>query len=429
MHDRDASIARQVILSILLVLFIACIGFMAWPLTGLYGSRLDWWGGNSAIRATSYAVFMTPAGAIGAVVVAHFLFTRKGVVRGFQIAAVAAGAVLTSACLPYFAIPVQVGQAARQEFSTSWGTGWENLVRAPAGSPWLADPYNLGIYYTGLPINKDGFTKIVDVPFLTVDNDTFKFDAYVPAGTGPFPAIIFIHGGGWCGLDKDSMMTYQGEYFADAGYVVFSIQYGAIGERNRTRQHGMQEIMDNIASFSDWIATPANTAAYKVDLGRCFVNGLSAGGHLSALVSIARYNVSAWNPAVNLLGGVDFYGITDIRHWNKISQSWLHDTGLFNDSVLSDFTVVDRYSPISYLQTPGSDLSEAIPMLILHGDADSVVDVNQSRAFDASSDARGLKCVYIEIPRAEHVFEANSREAGAQISLWAMERFFQLCMA
>ncbi len=425
---RDPKVAKQVFLVILAILFVALVGFTVWPITGLYGPRLDWWGGNSAIRMTSIGVFCAPAGSIGLVVVTRFLFKKKAVVRGVQVGAIAAGIILTGMCLPYFVIPMQVGQNASQEFGATWGSDWESRVHAPSGGPWLASPYSLGIYYTGLPIDESAFTASLDVPFMTVGSDTFKFDVFRPVGEGPFPVIICIHGGGWCGLDKDTMMGYQREYLAAAGYVVFSVQYGAAAEKGMSRQYSMQEIMDNLAHFSDWLATPANAAGYKADLSRCFVNGLSAGGHLSALVSVARYNVSAWNPAVNLIGGVDFYGITDIRHWDMISQSWLNATGLFNATVLSDFTVVDRFSPVTYVQSAEGDHGNVVPLLILHGDVDSVVDVDQSRQLNALYDARGLKCVYIEIPRAEHVFEGNSREAGAQISLWAMERFFQLCM-
>jgi acetyl esterase/lipase len=415
-------------LIIFFILSLAAIGFTIWPITGLYGSRLDWWGGNSAIQATSIAVFCAPAGTIGLVVTVHFLFKKQVVVRAIQMGAIAAGIILTGLCLPYFLIPIQVGQKASQEFGITWGNDWQNRVRAPTSGPWLASPYSIGIYYTGLSIDKSTFKKSLDVPFMTIGSDTFKFDVFQPIGEGPFPVVICIHGGGWCGLDKDTMMGYQREYLAAAGYVVFSVQYGAAAERGMSRQYSMQEIMDNLAHFSDWLATPANAAEYKADLSHCFVNGLSAGGHLSALVSVARYNVSAWNPAVNLIGGVDFYGITDIRTWDKITPTWLNASGLFNETVLSNFTIVDRFSPVTYVQSVAGDHNHIVPLLIFHGDVDSVVDVDQSRQLNSLYDARGLKCVYIEIPRGEHVFEGKSREAGAQISLWAMERFFQLCL-
>ena len=36
------------------------------------------------------------------------------------------GIVLTGMCLPYFIIPLQVGDNARQEFATTWGSDWES---------------------------------------------------------------------------------------------------------------------------------------------------------------------------------------------------------------------------------------------------------------------------------------------------------------
>nr|MDO8110560.1 alpha/beta hydrolase [Candidatus Sigynarchaeota archaeon] len=433
---------RRIILIIFTIIFIALECVTIWPITGLYGSRLDWWGGNSTIRATSIAVFGAPLGTIGLVVTLHFLFKQpitmtvgylfrqKKVLRGVQVCAITAGILLTCLCMPYFAIPVQIGQNARQEFAETWGSDWESQIAAPSSGPWLGTPYSLGIYYTGLPYDRSTITKTLDVEFFQTGNDSFTFDVFEPAASdGPFPAIICIHGGGWCGFDKNTIFEYQREYLAAAGYVVFTVQYGASQESERTRQFSMQEIMDNLAHFSDWLAVPANTAQYKVDLAHCFVNGLSAGGHLSALVTVARYNVSAWNPAVNVVGGIDFYGITDIRHWVQINQNWLNASGLFNASVLTDFTVVDPFSPITYIADEDSNVSHVAPLLIFHGDVDSVVNVSQSRQLDALCDARGLKCIYIEISRGEHVFEGNSREAGAQISLWAIERFLKLCLS
>jgi acetyl esterase/lipase len=194
----------------------------------------------------------------------------------------------------------------------------------------------------------------------------------------------------------------------------------------------MQEIMNNLASFSNWLALPTNVLQYHSDINHTFVTGLSAGGHLSALVSVARFDVSNWNPAVVLRGGVDFYGITDIQGWDVISAQWLNQGGLFNQTVLSDYSIVAPFSPIIYVnstQADKIDKNQIVPLLLFHGTVDTVVPVDQSQRFNNACDANGLKCTYIEIPKGAHVFEGKEHSAVAQITLWAMERFFQLCLA
>ena len=416
-----------------LLIWLSLIGVALWPISGLYGPQADWWGGDAAVRATKYAGWGAVAGMIGMVVQLRVLQKRGKIsakaTRRTQIGVILVAGLLTGLCVPYFAIPAQVGLNAQAEFAATWGTDWETRIQVPASGPWLSTPYSLIGLCTPLPYSTSTFTVTPDIEFLNNGVDSFKCDAFIPQGAGPFPVIIDIHGGGWVGGDKDSMMRYQQEYFAAAGYCVFSVQYGANAEANRSRQYSMEEILDNLAAFSNWLAQPAICGQYKANISASFVVGLSAGGHLSALLGVARMNVSAWNPAVRVLGAVDFYGITDLRHWDKVSAAWFNATGLFNASVLADYSLVDRFSPMTYCEVATPSTPNIAPLLVFHGDADSVVSVSQSRDLAAMCAARGLKCVYIEIPRGEHVFEGDPKTGPAQITLWAMERFFLLCRA
>src|SRR5271157_127008 len=414
-----------------IMLYIALFGVTVWPITGLYGSSPDWWGGNSAIHATKYAGFAAVAGAVALAIHLEILRRRRKISRKstrlVQVVGLCCAVALSSACLPYFIIPAQVGSAARAEFAKTWGVDWESRVHRPAQGPWMDSPYFLFQQYYSLPYSQDAFTFHQDIEFLHLGNDSFKCDVFLPAGTGPNPVMIFIHGGGWVGGDKNSIIAYQLQYFAAAGYTVFSVQYGAMQEANRTRQYSMPEILSNLGAFSDWLAQPGQVIAYHLNLSCCFLNGLSAGGHLSALLGMARTKLAAWNPAVHVVGAIDFYGITDIRHWDVINQQWLVTEGLFNNSILANYSIVDRYSPMTYAESPGLAGSDIVPLLIFHGDVDNVVSVTQSRDMNAMCDSRGLKCVYIEIPRATHVFEGESNAGPSQVTLWAMERFMQLC--
>ncbi len=271
------------------------------------------------------------------------------------------------------------------------------------------------------------FTTVTDVEYYNNGVDSFKVDVDLPQGDGPFPVLIVIHGGGWCAGDKSWAFAYQQEYFAAAGYCIFDVQYGAKEEVGRTRQYSMEEIMANFASFSDWIAQPVNRDHYKVNLSAVFVNGFSAGGHLSALVGVARTNVSAWNPAVRVIGAINFYGIADLRHWDRMTPSWFNLTGLFDEEVLTNYSIVDRFSPMTYVEASPPFNPDIAPLLVFHGAVDTVVAVSQSQELDAMCDARGRKCVYIEIPRGEHCFEGDFNSGPSQITLWAMERFMMLC--
>jgi acetyl esterase/lipase len=58
----------------------------------------------------------------------------------------------------------------------------------------------------------------------TADGQQLTMDYYAPAGPGPHPIVIFIHGGGYRRGDSKSG-TYPVDFLTPAGYAVFSINY------------------------------------------------------------------------------------------------------------------------------------------------------------------------------------------------------------
>jgi acetyl esterase/lipase len=415
----------------------------------MYDGARSWWSGNEGIRDTKYTIWGPLVGTCGFLI--HFWILRKKekivlnpqqlkILLRAQWGMITASLILIGMLLPFFVLPAQTSVNAQNEFTKTWGVNWESKISTPSHGPWLKTPFSVSLQYGQLPYSKNDFTFTQNITFLTNANDSFLCDAWIPKGDGPFPMLLEIHGGGWCGGDKE-YLDYQKEYFAAAGYSVFSVQYGAKSESGdypgidvygnlrplKSRQYSMQEIMNNLASFSDWIAQPTQYTTYKVNISQCFCVGLSAGGHLSALLGTARFNVSNWNPSVVLKGAIDFYGIPDLRHWDVLSPEWFKTTGLMNASVLTDYSLVDKFSPMTYVEYPKTSGSTIVPLLVFHGDMDGVVPITQSQEFNAMCDSRGYKCDYIEIPKADHVFEGDARSGPTQISLWAMERFMKLC--
>jgi len=84
-----------------------------------------------------------------------------------------------------------------------------------------------------------------------------------------------------------------------------------------------------------------------------------------------------------------------------------------------------KYSPITYVYS-NSTSTDLVPNLVFQGELDSVVSTKEVREFAQVCDEKRIKSVYIEVPKADHVFEGNYHYYGGQMTLWAMERFCQL---
>ena len=62
------------------------------------------------------------------------------------------------------------------------------------------------------------------VAYATHDGVPLLGDLYLPAGGGPFPALVAVHGGGWQAGARNAFQ-FWGPYLAARGYVLFAISY------------------------------------------------------------------------------------------------------------------------------------------------------------------------------------------------------------
>ena len=101
---------------------------------------------------------------------------------------------------------------------------------------------------------------------------------YTPEGEVPFPVLVFFHGGGWvlCNLDThDSICRSLANL---AGCIVVSVDYRLAPE------HKYPAAVEDCYAATCWVAE--NAAAIGGDPTRIAVGGDSAGGNLTAVVTL-----------------------------------------------------------------------------------------------------------------------------------------------
>ncbi len=104
-----------------------------------------------------------------------------------------------------------------------------------------------------------------------------QLDLWRPkTGSQPIPAIVCIHGGGWFQGDRNSMANLA-QALAARGYVTVTISYRLSGEAKFPAA-----IQDCKAALR---FLRANAAKYGIQSDAIGVTGLSAGGHLAALLA------------------------------------------------------------------------------------------------------------------------------------------------
>ncbi len=127
------------------------------------------------------------------------------------------------------------------------------------------------------------------VPVAAVENTSFPGPAgeiavrvYHPAGEGPFPLLVYYHGGGWVLCDLDTHDNTCRTLCRGAQCVTVSVDYRLAPENKFPAAFD-----DSYAAF-EWAA--AKAARLGADPDRLVLAGDSAGGNLAAAVALAARN-------------------------------------------------------------------------------------------------------------------------------------------
>ena len=150
---------------------------------------------------------------------------------------------------------------------------WQSTVEeARAGGPMMA-----ALAGESIPV---GSVENITIP---VGDTSIGARVYTPSGDGPFPIVVFFHGGGWVVCDLDTHDNPCRQICRDASAVVVSIDY-RMGPEFR-----FPTAPNDCYAATQWVA--ANAASLNADASRLAVCGDSAGGNLSAVVTqMARDN-------------------------------------------------------------------------------------------------------------------------------------------
>jgi acetyl esterase/lipase len=116
---------------------------------------------------------------------------------------------------------------------------------------------------------------------------------FTPAGNGPFPIIVYYHGGGWVIADLDTYDASARGLAEQVHAVVVSVDYRQAPEHKFPTAHN-----DSYAAY-EWVTK--NVDELKGDSTRIAVVGESAGGNLAANVSIMARDKKITQPLHQVL--------------------------------------------------------------------------------------------------------------------------------
>ena len=240
-----------------------------------------------------------------------------------------------------------------------------------------------------------------DIDYLQVDGKTFQATVYQPEGTGPFPALLDVHGGAWVREDvRRDEHALMDRALAAMGMVVLAVDF------RQGRQHHYPDSVTDINFALRWLRANAVTLHASPDIVGAF--GSSSGGHLVLL--------NALRPSDPRFGVLPVAGVSP----DRASPDYVIVVYPISDPIdrRAYAEQVGNADPVkatdTYFSPPGS-LQEGNPQLVL--DRHEWVKLPPVLLLQGSADANGAVRDKNVSPAIQRRFATSYRAAGGKLQL------------
>lgn len=343
---------------------------------------------------------------------------------------------------PFYRVNV-TNRRLRKEMKNSLGDDYLNYIDpALRSNVRKRVRFRLSHYFSGIHYKKleKHVTAINDVVYKEVDDVTLKLNVYHPTKEGKYPIIIYIHGGGWMRGSKDRFLELRIlKRLAYMGFTVFNIDYRLAPLPTlatfREIPHDNPTIREMVSDVRAAVLyATKNADKYQADPKSLFLFGRSAGAHLSLLTAFScdekffdMEGIDCTIHDFNIAGVIAFYPATDLVELYEFyeddgspvfKQSLYRSTGT---TIEESKTLYEIFSPISYVT---EENRERIPPVFLAvGSKDRIFNAYQSEELEKELEELGLTSVLMELPWANHGFDAVINGPGGQLVFQYLSQF------
>jgi acetyl esterase/lipase len=263
-----------------------------------------------------------------------------------------------------------------------------------------------------LAAEADTYTRTDDVIYGRKFGTALTLDVFRPKLDAHGAAVIWTVSGGWFSSRESINIDFLKELLA-RGYTVFAVMHGS------QPKYTIPEAIADMNLAVRYIR--AHAGEFKIDPNRIGISGGSAGGHLSLMQGTAgdMGDPAAKDPVARSSSRVQavacFFPPTDFLNYGTPGYAWLNrgpkdafkppfDFHVWNTD-RKIFEVVDEETRVKIAR----DISPVYhvtkddpPTLIIHGDKDALVPLQQSELIISKFKEAGVPCELVVKPGAAH---------------------------
>ncbi len=254
-------------------------------------------------------------------------------------------------------------------------------------------------------------TQHTDIVYATVGGRQLALDLYMPAGIEHPPLMIWVHGGRWVLGDKSEVPMA----FVAAGIATASVDFRQSDEAR------FPAMVHDIKAAIRFLRAKASEYGYRTD--RVAIGGTSSGAHLAALVGttnghpVLEGTVGDHPEQSSVVEAIlSYYGASNLT--TILAQSTPQGLDVRVPALEALLGALpDQAHELAQLASPVAHVNRsAPPLLLLHGDQDPQMPVEQSFELEAAYKLRGLDVHFDVLHGAAHGGESDffSEERNAQ---------------
>lgn len=270
-----------------------------------------------------------------------------------------------------------------------------------------------------------GVTALGDITYAQpLHYRPLRLDLYRPAASETHPLVVYVHGGAWVkGTKRDGGPIEDFPavlaQLAQRGFVVAAVEYRLDGEAKFPA--AIQDVKAAIRFLR------GRAAQYGIDPSRIGIFGGSAGGQLAALAGTSC-GVAALDPPTApgasppsdcVQAAAAWYGVHDFRTVPTPPGQTGPASYLGCPTRRCPTETLRFASPVAYVDPKNP------PFLLIHGLADKLVAVSQTREFEVALRAAGVPVKAIYIPGVDHGLVGPDDAATHAANLEALTATFE----
>lgn len=262
----------------------------------------------------------------------------------------------------------------------------------------------------------DAMRHLIDVTYAQAGTQPMRLDLHLPTGKSA-PLVVYLHGGAW----RDGNKTQYPEFLVARGFAVASVEF-----RSSTVARFPANVHDIKAAVR---FLRAKAREYGYDAERIAISGASSGGHLAALVGTTngvaelegdQGEFVKESSAVQAI--VSWYGASNLN--TILAQSTPFGLSVREPALRQLLGGLPEEVPaLARLASPVEHLdARDPPVLLMHGDQDRQMPVNQLLEFEGACRRAGLSVETFIVHGAGHGGDAFFSGEAAKRAVAFLQR-------